>query len=55
MTDRTQIAMTPRERFMQLAQEQMLEFERREAEFRKKERKERAVELHMPLSVDDLH
>ncbi|WP_445490159.1 hypothetical protein [Rhodopseudomonas sp. RCAM05734] len=55
MTDHTKIAMTPRERFMQLAQEQMSEFERRETEFRKKERKEREAALHLPFPVDELH
>jgi N-acetyl-anhydromuramyl-L-alanine amidase AmpD len=50
MAARTHIPVSARERFMQQAQEEMSAFERREAEFR---RKERANELRMPLNIDD--
>jgi hypothetical protein len=45
----TQLAVTPRDRFLQAAEKEMIDFERREIEFRKKEREERAAELHLPL------
>ncbi|QND69785.1 hypothetical protein [Tardiphaga robiniae] len=47
--------MTKYELFLQQAQEQMLAFERRESEFRKREREERAAQLHLPISRDELH
>ncbi|MGM4918765.1 hypothetical protein [Tardiphaga sp. 813_E8_N1_3] len=47
--------MTKYEQFLQQAQEQMLAFERRESEFRKKERAERAAQLHLPIPRDELH
>ncbi|MGM4892627.1 hypothetical protein [Tardiphaga sp. 839_C3_N1_4] len=47
--------MTKYEQFLQQANEQMLAFERRESEFRKKERAERAAELHLPISRNELH
>lgn len=37
---------------MQLAKEQMSEFERQEAKFRKDELKEREKAFHIPLHVD---
>ena len=45
----TQLAMTPWDRFLKEAEKEMIDFERREIEFRKKEREERAAELHLPL------
>jgi hypothetical protein len=45
----TRLALTPRDRFLQAAEKEMLDFERREIEFRKKERKERAAELRLPI------
>ena len=48
--EHTQIAVTPRERFMQAAQKEMAKFERHESEFRKKDREERAAELRIPLT-----
>jgi hypothetical protein len=47
--------MTKYEQFLQQAQEQMLTFERRESEFRKREREERAIQLRLPISRDELH
>jgi hypothetical protein len=40
---------TPREAFMRAAEKEMAKFERQEIEFRKKDREERAAELHIPL------
>jgi hypothetical protein len=47
--------MTKYEQFLQQAQDQMLAFERRESEFRKQEREERAIQLRLPISRDELH
>ena len=43
-----QLVATPRDSFMEAAQREMIAFERREREFRKREKKERAEELEMP-------
>jgi hypothetical protein len=48
MSERTQLAMTARDHLMKMAQQEMSAFEQREAEFRKKEREQRASELRMP-------
>jgi hypothetical protein len=55
MMEHTQIAATPRERFMHAAKSEMARFEREEIEFRKKDREERAAELQIPLSKDNHH
>jgi hypothetical protein len=47
MTGQTQLAITPRDRFLQAAQKEMIAFERRERDFREKDRQERAVELQI--------
>jgi hypothetical protein len=52
---KTQLAITPRDRFLQAAAKEMLDFERREIEFRKKERKERAAELRLPIERQEFH
>jgi hypothetical protein len=49
MTGRTQLAITPRDRFLQAAQKEVAAFEERERQFSKKERKERAAELQIPV------
>jgi hypothetical protein len=49
MTGHTQLVITPRDRFLQTAQKELLEFERREREFSKNERQERAAELQITL------
>ena len=49
MTERTQLAITPRDRLIEAARKELSEFERREIEFRKKDRQERAAELRLPL------
>jgi hypothetical protein len=46
--EQTQIAVTARDRFSQTVNEELTGFERREAEFRKAERKERAAQLNLP-------
>jgi hypothetical protein len=55
MTEHTQLAMTPRDRFLEAAQKELAAFERREREFSKKERQERAVELQMPVQKSEFH
>jgi hypothetical protein len=52
---KTQLAITPRDRFLQAAAKEMLDFERREIEFRKKERWERAAELRLPIEKREIH
>jgi len=54
MIGHTQLAITPRDRFLQAAQKELSEFERREREFIKKERQERAAELRIPPVKGDL-
>jgi hypothetical protein len=48
MMGHTQLAITPRDRFLQTAQKELVAFEQREREFSKKERQERAAELQIP-------
>ncbi|WP_262048143.1 hypothetical protein [Bradyrhizobium sp. Bra78] len=55
MTERRQLEMTPRDRLLEAAKEEMAAFERREIEFRKKDRKERAAALNLPLDNINLH
>ena len=55
MTGHTQLAITPRDRFLQAAQKELSEFEKREREFSKKEKQERAVELQMPVDRPGFH
>jgi hypothetical protein len=54
MTGHTQLAVTPRDRFLQAAQKELIEFERREREFSRKERQERAAELQIPTTKTNL-
>jgi hypothetical protein len=55
MTGHTQLAITPRDRFLEAAQKELAAFEKREREFSKKERQERAAELQMPIERIGLH
>ena len=55
MTRHTQLAVTPRDRFLETAQKELAAFEEREREFSKKERKERAAELQIPVERVGLH
>ena len=49
MTGHTQLAVTPRDRFLQAAEKEFIAFERREREFLKKDREERAARLQLPF------
>lgn len=55
MTDNTQADPTRRKPLLEAAQEEMLRFERTENAFRKKDRQERAAELHLPLGEIKVH
>ena len=50
MTKHAELAVTPRDRYLEAAQKELIEFERREREFSRKERKERAAELSIPAT-----
>jgi hypothetical protein len=50
-----QPAITPSDRLRQAAEREMIDFERREIEFRKKERSERAAELRLPIEKHEIH
>ena len=45
MTGHTQLAVTPRDRFLQAAERELIAFERREREFLKRDREERVARL----------
>ena len=49
MTVHTRLVLTSRDRFLEAVEKEMIQFERREIEFRKKDREERAAELHLPV------
>lgn len=49
MTEHTQLVITPRDRFLQAAEKELIAFERREREFLKGDREERAAKLQFPL------
>ena len=52
MTEPEQLAeKKPRGHFMEVAQQAMIDFERKEREFRKQEKQERAAELKMPALI----
>jgi hypothetical protein len=53
MAEHSVIGATARDRFMQAVQNEMARFERREIEFRKKDRAERAAELRIPIGKDE--
>lgn len=55
MTKHAELAVTPRDRFLEAAQKELIEFERRAREFSKKEWKERATELSIPATGFELH
>ncbi|MHB0768506.1 hypothetical protein [Bradyrhizobium sp. 5.13L] len=44
-----------RNRLLEAAHEEMVKFERHENEFRRKDRAERAAELHLPLNEAKIH
>ena len=49
MTGHTQLVITPRDRFLEAAEKELIAFERREGKFLKKDREERAAKLQIPL------
>lgn len=55
MTQRTQLALTPKDRFLQLAEEELSKFEEEDRKFRRKDRAERALELSLPVLPDEWH
>jgi hypothetical protein len=54
MTGHTQQEVTPRDRFLEAAQKELDAFERKESEFRKMLRNERAAQLQLPADKHDL-
>lgn len=50
MTDDTMLAETPRQQFMEVAQQEMIAFERKEREFRRQAKQERAAALGLPIA-----
>jgi hypothetical protein len=54
MTEHTQLAVTSRDRFLEAAQKELIAFERRERDFIKKEKQERAAELLIPALKKEL-
>ena len=55
MREDTRLGMASRDRALEAAREELVAFERRENEFRKKDREERAAELRLPLDGIKLH
>ncbi|MDH2345296.1 hypothetical protein [Bradyrhizobium sp. SSUT77] len=55
MTDNAHHDTTRRNPLLEAAREEMIKFERNENEFRKKDREERAAELHLPLDAIKVH
>lgn len=55
MTENTHHDAIRRNHLLEAAHEEMAKFERKENEFRKKDRAERAAELHLPLNGINLH
>jgi len=55
MTNNTHRDTSRRNPLLEAAQEEMRKFERKENEFRKKDREERAAELHLPLDAIKVH
>jgi hypothetical protein len=49
MVEPKRIAKTPRERFMQAAEDELAKFVRKEIAFQKADRNERAMELRLPI------
>lgn len=54
MTENTHGAIR-RNHLREAAHEEMVKFERKENEFRRKDREERAAELHLPLNQIKIH
>lgn len=54
MTRHTQLAVTPRDRYLEAAQKELVAFEQREREFSRKERQERAAQLQISFEKPGL-
>lgn len=54
MTDDPVLADTPRQQFMEVAQREMIAFERKEREFRRLARQERAAALGLPIAAKEM-
>jgi hypothetical protein len=50
-----QLVEMPRDSFMEAAERELIAFERKEREFRKQVKQERAEELHMPALKREFH
>lgn len=55
MTEDTHHTTIRRNHLLEAAREEMVKFERKENEFRKRDREERAAELHLPLGEIKVH
>jgi hypothetical protein len=55
MPENTHLDAIRRNLLLEAAQEEMVKFERKENEFRKKDREERAAELRLPLNAIKVH
>ncbi|MBR0821667.1 hypothetical protein [Bradyrhizobium liaoningense] len=55
MTEDTHHDAVRRTHFLEAAHEEMVKFERKENEFRKRDREERAAELRLPLGEIKVH
>ena len=55
MTENTQHGAVRRNSLLEAALEEMAKFERKESEFRKKDRAERAADLRLPLDQIQVH
>ena len=55
MTGSSQLAETSRDRFLEAAQKEMIAFERKEREFRREAKRERASLLRLPVHGAELH
>jgi hypothetical protein len=44
-----QISLSERDRFLKVLRDELVQFERREIEFRRQDRRERAAEIGLPL------
>jgi hypothetical protein len=49
MTGSARLAITPRDRFLKTAEQELIEFERREREFIKRDREEREAEMRFRI------
>ncbi len=55
MPERTRRTLVLRDRLLEEARKELLEFEHRENEFRKKDREELATELRLPVTENQIH